>query len=79
MSGSLLAESPGAGQGSTFTVEFPRSPVTAQPANGRACSQADRSVGLDDAPGLTGNRVLIVEDDDDARALVAKALQGRRD
>ncbi len=40
-------------------------------------SQADRSVGLDDAPDLTGIRVLIVEDDDDARALVAKVLQGQ--
>ncbi len=33
--GSIQAESPGAGQGSTFTVKFPRSPVTAPPANGR--------------------------------------------
>jgi hypothetical protein len=40
-------------------------------------SQADRSVGLEEAPDLTGIRVLIVEDDDDARALVAKVLEGR--
>jgi signal transduction histidine kinase len=52
--GSIQAESPGAGQGSTFTVKFPRSPVAAQPANGRVYSQADRSVGLDDASDLTG-------------------------
>jgi CheY-like chemotaxis protein/anti-sigma regulatory factor (Ser/Thr protein kinase) len=75
--GSIQAESPGAGQGSTFTVKFPRSPVTAAPANGRVYSQADRSVGLEDAPDLAGIRVLIVEDDDDARALVAKVLEGR--
>ena len=73
--GSIQAESPGPGQGSTFTVKFPRSPVTAPPANGRVYSQANRSVGLDDAPDLTGIRVPIVEDDDDARALVAKVLQ----
>ncbi len=75
--GSIQAESPGAGQGSTFTVKFPRSPVTAASADGRVYSQADRSVGLEDAPDLTGIRVLIVEDDDDARALVAKVLEGQ--
>jgi signal transduction histidine kinase/CheY-like chemotaxis protein len=75
--GSIEAESPGAGQGSTFTVKFPRSPVTATPVDGRVYSQADRSVGLEEAPDLTGIRVLIVEDDDDARALVAKVLEGQ--
>jgi signal transduction histidine kinase/CheY-like chemotaxis protein len=72
--GSIQAESPGAGQGSTFTVKFPRSPVTATATNGSVYSQADRSVGLEDAPDLTGIRVLVVEDDDDARALLAKVL-----
>jgi signal transduction histidine kinase/CheY-like chemotaxis protein len=75
--GSIQAESAGTGQGSTFTVKFPRSPVTAVPANGCLYSQADRSVGMEDAPDLTGIRVLIVEDDDDARALVAKVLEGQ--
>jgi signal transduction histidine kinase/CheY-like chemotaxis protein len=75
--GSIQAESPGAGQGSTFTVKFPRSPVTATPANGRVYSQADRSVGLEDVPDLTGIRVLVVEDDEDARALLAKVLEGQ--
>jgi signal transduction histidine kinase/CheY-like chemotaxis protein len=75
--GSIQAESPGTGQGSTFTVKFPRSPVTATPANGRTDSQADRSVGMEEAPDLTGIQVLIVEDDDDARALVAKVLEGQ--
>jgi signal transduction histidine kinase/CheY-like chemotaxis protein len=75
--GSIQAESAGAGQGSTFTVKFPRSPVTAAAANGRVYSQADRSVGLEDAPDLAGIRVLVVEDDDDARALLAKVLEGQ--
>ena len=68
---------PGAGQGSTFTVKFPRSSVTDTPANGRIYSQADWSAGREEAPDLTGIRVLIVEDDDDARALVAKVLEGQ--
>jgi signal transduction histidine kinase/ActR/RegA family two-component response regulator len=75
--GSIQAESSGIGQGSTFTVKFPRSPVTATPANGRVYSQADRSVGFEEAPDLTGIRVLIVEDDDDARVLVAKVIEGQ--
>jgi signal transduction histidine kinase/CheY-like chemotaxis protein len=75
--GSIGAESPGAGQGSTFRVKLPRSPVTATPASGRVNSRADRSVGLEEAPDLTGIRVLIVEDDDDARALVTKVLEGQ--
>jgi signal transduction histidine kinase/CheY-like chemotaxis protein len=75
--GSIEAESPGAGHGSTFTLKFPRSPITATPVDGRVYSQADRSVGLEEAPDLTGIRVLIVEDDDDARVLVAKVLEGQ--
>ena len=75
--GSIQAESPGTGQGSTFTVAFPCSPVTATPANGRVYSQADRSVGLEDVPDVTGIRVMVVEDDDDARALLAKVLESQ--
>ena len=75
--GSIQAESPGSGHGSTFTVKLPRSPVTATPLNGRIYSQADRIVGLVEAPDLAGIRVLIVEDDDDARALVARVLEGQ--
>ncbi len=75
--GSIQVESPGAGQGSTFTVKFPRSPVTDSSTNGSVYSQADRSVGLEDAPDLTGIRVLVVEDDDDARALLAKVLESQ--
>jgi signal transduction histidine kinase/ActR/RegA family two-component response regulator len=75
--GSIQAESLGAGQGSTFTVKFPRSPVTATAADGRIYSRADRGVGTEAAPDLTGVRVLIVEDDDDARLLVARVLEGQ--
>jgi len=75
--GSIEAESPGTGQGSTFTVRLPRSPVTATTSNERVYSQADVVVGLEEAPDLTGIQVLIVEDDDDARMLVAKVLEGQ--
>jgi signal transduction histidine kinase/ActR/RegA family two-component response regulator len=75
--GSIQAESPGSGHGSTFTVMLPRSPLTAAASKERTYSQADRIVGLEEAPDLTGLRVLIAEDDDDARALVAKVLEGQ--
>ena len=65
--GSIQAESPGAGQGSTFTVKLPRSPVATAPASGRVGSQAD----------LTGIRVLIVDDDDDSQALAATVREAR--
>ena len=73
--GSVQAESPGVGHGSTFTARFPRSPVTATPKGPRVYSQADQAVGLDEGPDLTGIRVLVVEDDDDARRLVEKVLE----
>ena len=75
--GSIEAESPGTGEGSTFTVRLPRSPVTATTSSERVYSRADTVVGLEEAPDLTGIQVLIVEDDDDARRLVAKVLEGQ--
>jgi signal transduction histidine kinase/CheY-like chemotaxis protein len=75
--GSIEAESPGIGQGSTFAVRFPCSPVTATTSSERVYSQADVVVGLEEAPDLRGIKVLIVEDDDDARLLLAKVLEGQ--
>jgi signal transduction histidine kinase/CheY-like chemotaxis protein len=75
--GSIVGESPGVGHGSTFTARFPRSPVTATPLVPRVYSQADKGVDPEDAPDLTGIRVLVVEDDDDARGLVEKVLEIR--
>jgi len=72
--GSIHAESPGVGHGSTFTARFPRSPVTATPLVPRVYSQAERAVGLEEGPDLAGIRVLVVDDDDDARGLVEKVL-----
>lgn len=75
--GSIQAESPGVGLGSTFTARFPRSPVTAtgtEPATtGRELVTAI-SPDAEDAPDIKGLKVLIVEDDADARELVEKVL-----
>jgi signal transduction histidine kinase/CheY-like chemotaxis protein len=75
--GTIDAESRGTGQGSTFTVRFPRSPVTGGTSLERVYSHADGFVGLEQAPELAGIHVLVVEDDDDARILVAKVLEGQ--
>ena len=77
--GSIQAESPGVGLGSTFRAKLPRSPVTpaAWPLDPRIYSQADKLVGLEEGIDLTGIRVLVAEDDDDARALVEKVLESQ--
>ena len=75
--GTIDAESRGTGQGSSFTVRLPRSPVTSAASVPRIYSHADGLVGLEEAPDLSGIHVLVVEDDDDARMLVAKVLEGQ--
>jgi CheY-like chemotaxis protein len=66
--GSVRADSPGEGLGSTFTVRLPAALIrhdaawTAPPA-GRA-------------PRLTGFRVLVVDDDEDTRDVVTTVLEG---
>ncbi|HET9314513.1 MAG TPA: response regulator, partial [Vicinamibacteria bacterium] len=72
--GTIRAESPGVGYGSTFTVTFPRSPVAA-PAPIETRPEADDT--LEGMPRLDDIRVLVVEDDDDARALLEKVLSGQ--
>ena len=75
--GGISAESPGLGCGSTFTVIFPRSPVTAQAFAEDGAAEVGEAAALDEAPDLNGVRVLIVEDDDDARALLDRVLSGQ--
>jgi len=73
--GSMVAQSPGLGQGSTFTARFPRSAIAAEPSDSRVYSRAERMVRLEDGPDLAGIRVLVAEDDDDARGLIEKVLE----
>ena len=77
--GSVTAESEGEGRGSSFTVRLPLKAV-AQPPSARleaAAQQAQAAEGGGPAPTLAGTRVLLVEDDDDARALLQSILEGR--
>jgi PAS domain S-box-containing protein len=75
--GDVGASSPGPGKGSVFTVTLPLAAIKAeQPA-------PDSFPGSDSLPlpdnteefGLEGVRILLVEDDDDARDMLASVLQ----
>jgi signal transduction histidine kinase len=73
--GSIHAESPGEGQGSTFTVSLPALGTAEASGLERVPPTARSSAALDDLPTLTGLRVLVVDDDADARDLFTTALE----
>ncbi|HUG52690.1 MAG TPA: response regulator [Vicinamibacteria bacterium] len=73
--GSVQAESAGEGQGSTFSVRFPVVDMGAEAQRVLPVSHED--AGLDQSPRLDGVRVLVVEDEADARHLLAAVLQKR--
>ncbi|MDQ3069121.1 MAG: response regulator [Acidobacteriota bacterium] len=69
--GGVLAESEGEGMGSAFTVQLPLAHATEIVKNYTAGS----AEALDRLPSLEGVHVLLVEDEDEARELVAAVLQ----
>jgi CheY-like chemotaxis protein len=73
--GTVRVASPGENQGATFTVELPLSATQGEedPAGLIAPEEEVGSTGL--LPSLSGLRVLLVEDDDDARQLLGALLE----
>ena len=71
--GAVTAESPGAGQGATFTVKLPVS-VTLVPAAATPASLPPRLPVAPTAP-LEGLRVLVIDDDVDGLSLVSAMLR----
>ncbi|MEQ8540616.1 MAG: PAS domain S-box protein [Coleofasciculus sp. D1-CHI-01] len=68
--GIIQAESPGEGQGATFTVKFPLLPNQRKPTpNTPDCQRQP------DTPPLQGIRVLFVDDEPDTRELIGIILQ----
>lgn len=73
--GTIRAESPGLGRGSTFTVELPV-------YQGERRQQAERAATVPSAdppapaplPRLHGMRILVVDDEDDTRELLARVF-----
>ncbi|MFN7948819.1 MAG: PAS domain S-box protein [Blastocatellia bacterium] len=80
--GTVEAASAGAGTGATFTVTLPRrAPQTVIPRL-QVCAVAEVRTGpeailLANLPRLDGVRVLVVDDQKEARHLVAEALSGQ--
>jgi CheY-like chemotaxis protein len=74
--GTIRVDSPGKGRGSTFTVELP---VIAVRVSSERAGGAPRPVPSGKPAGgpLAGRRVLVVDDYEDARELVARVLQAQ--
>jgi signal transduction histidine kinase len=72
--GTIAVESGGAGQGTTFRVKLPVSVAKADARIDRAVAPAVRTEA--GTPRLDGVRVLVVDDEPDARELFASILQG---
>jgi len=73
--GSIHAESRGEGQGSTFTVSVPALTEASVSDLEWVPPMGPAPPVLDDPPTLTGLRVLVVDDDADARDLFTRVLE----
>jgi len=73
--GTVRAESDGEGKGATFVVQLPaRSTIPARPA--RPVVTFDPTMGAESGlPRLDGLRLLVVDDEEDARQLLAEVLR----
>lgn len=69
--GRIVAHSGGTGRGATFVVSLPATSTEL------ARERADQTLSLDTPPALEGLRVLVLEDEPDARELVERVLQER--
>ena len=73
--GTVHAESEGIGKGATFTITLPaRSSVPAPIERTRSSRPGPRPVALEPPSRLDGLRVLVVDDDEDARNLIERVL-----
>jgi PAS domain S-box-containing protein len=77
--GTVTAESPGAGAGTTFKVMFPITSVQLDISDREKTSKPsiEGNGPTNSSPSLDGLRVLVVDDERDARELVAAALMMR--
>lgn len=74
--GSIHADSPGEGEGSTFVVNLPLTIIhRSLDTPDRVYSTARTDVPLDNAPSLSGLQILVVDDEVDAREMLSVLLE----
>ncbi|HEY6119061.1 MAG TPA: response regulator, partial [Pyrinomonadaceae bacterium] len=73
--GSVRAESPGEGLGSTFTIRLPLAAVQVDAGASHLADEAERVGAVTTRQALAGVRVLVVEDEPDARELLSLTLE----
>lgn len=73
--GVINAESAGEGKGATFTVELPELGPAERRAAQRAVSTLPRQSTVDNLPSLAGANIVVVDDEPDARELIATILK----
>ncbi|MBH8551555.1 response regulator [Nostocaceae cyanobacterium CENA357] len=69
--GTIVAESPGEGQGATFTVKLPLMPDEKGNRNCAAAEAENSAVASDTSTPLTGLKMLVVDDEADTRNFLA--------
>jgi CheY-like chemotaxis protein/two-component sensor histidine kinase len=72
--GTVRAESPGEGQGSTFTVTLPASGMSVEPGSRHSATIAVKDPW--DTVTLDAIRILVVEDESDTRDFLKRLLEG---
>jgi PAS domain S-box-containing protein len=75
--GSVRVKSPGENQGSTFIVALPISYVRSDESERRSDARSADPLESIELPELESVSVLIVDDEPDGRALIARILEGR--
>ena len=74
--GSVRVDSPGSGKGATFTVQFPLMIIHKElSSENTRLATSDSVASTLETPGLDGLRVLVVDDEPDARDMLTTILQ----